>query len=78
MLARNDDMGQSLLSLAARSGSKDALEGVLLVIRREFTEFEVKGLLASGNSAQEEKQTTIFQRALTPLPRRTRDMLVSG
>ena len=55
MLAKENAMRQSLLSLATRSGSKDVLEGVLLVIRREFTESEVKRSMASGNRTQEEK-----------------------
>ena len=56
MLADKDIWRQSLLSLAARSGRKDVLEGVILVIQREFTECEVKSSLASGNRTQKEKQ----------------------
>ena len=43
MLAKKNIQRQSLLSLAARSGSKDVLEGVVLAIQQEFTEYEVKG-----------------------------------
>ena len=56
MLAKKDYIDQSLLSLAAASGSKDVLEGVLLVIRREFTESEVRRSLASRNRTQEENK----------------------
>ena len=55
MLAKKDSKGQSLLSLAALSGSKDVLKAVLLAIQREFTEPEVNFSLASTNRTQEEK-----------------------
>ena len=42
MLAKNDSLGQSLLALAARSGSKNILEHVILVIRREYDEYMVR------------------------------------
>ena len=42
MLAERDRNGHSLLDMAARSGSKDVLEHVLGVIRRELSENEVR------------------------------------
>ena len=59
MLAERDRDGVSPLGMAARSGSKDVLEHVFSVIRRELSENEVRCHLGPHKGHTAQQTTTI-------------------
>ena len=69
MLAEMEKNGGSPLKMAARSGSKDVLERVLGVIRREFPENEVRyhSVWHTGHTTPQTTTTGAYTQDMTPV-----------